>query len=160
METNFASGSLAIVFKFPYRLVLGSLFKYATNSSENPWGFAKLNLRSFSQLNCTRGGGKGVGAYRRRDCSGEVVEGVGEVMTVTPMCGLSPGMVGVGRSTCVGGGARRWRGLRPIQGGRVRLNRSVSFTRGPGRHRREELKNDSPDSSVYAWWRATEVRRG
>jgi hypothetical protein len=63
METNFASGSLAIVFKFPYRLVLGSLFKCATDSSENPCGFAKPNPRSFSQLNSTRGGGKGGRAY-------------------------------------------------------------------------------------------------
>jgi hypothetical protein len=50
----------------------------------------------------------GGGAYRRRDCSGEVVEGVGEVVMVTLMCGSSPGMVEVGRSTCAGGGARRW----------------------------------------------------
>jgi hypothetical protein len=39
METNFASGSLANVFKFSYRLVLGSLFRCATDSSENPLGF-------------------------------------------------------------------------------------------------------------------------
>jgi hypothetical protein len=32
------------------------------------------------------------------------------------MCGSPSGMVGVGRSTCVGGGARRRRGVRPIQG--------------------------------------------
>jgi hypothetical protein len=57
----------------------------------------------FSQLNSTRGGGKGGGAYWRRDCSDEVADGVGEVVTVTPMCGSSPGMVGVGRSTCTGG---------------------------------------------------------
>jgi hypothetical protein len=114
METNFALGSLAIVFKFPYRLVLGSLFKCANDSSKTPWGFAKPNPRSFSQSNSTRGGGKGRGAYRRRDCSGEVVEGVGEVVTVTPICGSSPGIVRVGRSTCAGGGAHRRRGLRPI----------------------------------------------
>jgi hypothetical protein len=58
---------------------------------------------SFPQLNSTRGEGKGGGAYRRRDCSDEVVEGVGEVVTVTSMCGSSPGMVGVGRSTCSAG---------------------------------------------------------
>jgi hypothetical protein len=125
---------------------------------KTPWGFAKPNPRSFTQLNRTHDGGKGGGAFRRRDCSGEVVEGVGEVVTVMPMCGSSPRMVGVGWSTCAGGGARRRRGLRPIQGGRVRFNRSVSFTRGQGRHRREELKNGSPDSSVYARWRAAEVR--
>jgi hypothetical protein len=107
METNFASGSLAKVSKFPYGLVLGSLFKCATDNSETPWGFAKPNSRSFSQLNSTRGRGKGGESYRRRDCSGDVAEGVGEVVTVTPMCGSSPGMVGVSRSTCAGGGARR-----------------------------------------------------
>jgi hypothetical protein len=79
--------------------------------------------------NSNLGGEKGRGAYRRRDCSGEVVEGVGEVVTVTLMCGSSPGVVGVGRSTCAGGRARRQRGLRPIQGGRVQSNWSVSFTR-------------------------------
>jgi hypothetical protein len=103
---------------------------------------------------------KGGGAYRRQDCSGEVVEGVGEVFTVTPMCGSSPAMVGVGRSKCAGGWARRRRRLRPIQGGIVQLNGSESFTRGQGRHRHEELDNDSPDSSVHAWWRVTEVRQG
>jgi hypothetical protein len=78
---------------------------------------------------------------------------------VTLMCGSSSGMVGVGRSTCAGGGARRRRGLQPIQGGRVQLNRSVSFTRCQGRNGREELKNGSPNSSVYVRWRATEARR-
>jgi hypothetical protein len=70
---------------------------------------------------------KGGGAYRRRDCSGEVVEGVGEVLTVMPMCGLSPAMVGVGRSTCVGGRTHRRRGLQPTQDGIVQLNGSESF---------------------------------
>jgi hypothetical protein len=159
METNFASRSLAYVFKFSYTLVLGSLFTCATDISENPLGFTKPNPRSFSQLNSTRGGGKGGGAYRWRDCSGEVVKGIGEVVMVTPMCGSSQGIVGVGRSTCAGGVARRRRGLRPILGDRVQLNRSVSFTRYQGRHGREELKNGSPNSSVYAWWRVAEVRR-
>jgi hypothetical protein len=126
---------------------------------KNPWGFTKPNPRSFPQLNSTHSGGKGRGAYRRRDCSGEVVEGVGEVVTVTPMCGSSPGMVGVGRSTCADRGARRWQGLQSIQGGRVQLNRSMSFTRVQGRHGCEELKNGSPDSSVYVRWRAAKVRR-
>jgi hypothetical protein len=126
---------------------------------KTPWGFTKPNPRSFPQLISSRGGGNGGGAYQRRGCSGEVVEGVGEVVMVTSMCGSSPGMVGVGRFTCTGRGARRRRGLRPIQGGRVELNRSVSFTRCQGRHGREELKNGSPDSSVYVWWWAAEVRR-
>jgi hypothetical protein len=64
---------------------------------KTPGGFTKSNPRSFPQLNSSRGGGKGGGAYRRRDCCGEVVESAGEVVTVTLRCGLSPGMVGVGR---------------------------------------------------------------
>jgi hypothetical protein len=31
------------------------------------------------------------------------------------MCGSPSGMVGAGRSACVGGGARRRRGVRPIE---------------------------------------------
>jgi hypothetical protein len=59
------------------------------------------------KLNSNCGGGKGGGAYRRRDCSGEVVEDVGEVSGITTVCGSPSGMVGVGRSTCAGGDARR-----------------------------------------------------
>jgi hypothetical protein len=83
---------------------------------KTPWGSSKPNPRSFPQINSTRGEGKSGGAYRRWDCFGEVVEGVGEVLRVTAMCGSPSGMVGVGRSTCAGRGARRRRGVRPIQG--------------------------------------------
>jgi hypothetical protein len=69
-------------------------------------------------------------------------------------------VVGVGRSTRAGRGAHRRRGLWPNQGGTVQLNGSESFTRGQGRHRREEFENGSPDSSVHALWWVTEVRRG
>ncbi len=98
--------------------------------------------------------------YRRRDCSGEVVEDVGEVLRVTTMCGSPSGMVGVGRSTCAGGGAYRRQGVWPIQGTIDQSNGSESFTRDQGRCVREELKNGSPDCSVYARRRAAEVRRG
>jgi hypothetical protein len=81
------------------------------------------------KLNSTHDGGKGGGAYRRRDCSDEVAEGVGEVLRVTAMCGSLSGMVGVGRSTCAGGGARRRRGVRPIQGTIDQSYGSESFTR-------------------------------
>jgi hypothetical protein len=127
---------------------------------KTPWSSTKPNLRSFPQLNSSRGGGKGGGAYRRRDCSGEVVEGVGEVLRVTMMCGSPSGMVGVGRSTCASGGAHRRRGVRPIQSTIDQSNGSESFTRDQGRCVCEELKNDSPDCSVYARRWATEVRRG
>jgi hypothetical protein len=127
---------------------------------KNPWGFTKPHLRSFPQLNSIRGRGKGGGAYQRRDCSGEVVEGVGKVLRVTAMCGSPSGMVGVGRSTSAGRGARRRRGVRPNQGTIGQSNGSVSFTRDQGRCVHEELKNDSLDCSVYARRRVTEVRRG
>jgi hypothetical protein len=100
---------------------------------------------------------RGGGAYRWRDYSGEVVEGVGEVLRVTAMCGSLSGMVGVGRSTCAGGGARRRRGVRPNQGTIGQSNGSVSFTEDQGRRVCKESENDSPDCSVYARRQATEV---
>ena len=86
-------------------------------------------MRSFPNGTVAAEEERGGGAYLRRDCSSEVVEGVGEVVTVTPMCGSSPGMVGVGRSTCAGGGARRRRGLRPNHGEIVQLVDSGGLTR-------------------------------
>jgi hypothetical protein len=73
------------------------------------------------------------------------------------MCGSPSGMVGVGRSTCASGGARRRRGVRPIQGTIDQPNGPESFTKDQGRCAREELKNGSPDCSVYARRRAAEV---
>jgi hypothetical protein len=81
-----------------------------------------------------------------------------EVLRVTAMCGSPSGMVGVGRSACAGGGARRRRGVRPIQGAIDQPNGSESFTRDQGRGVREELKNGSPECLVYACKRAAEVR--
>jgi hypothetical protein len=76
------------------------------------------------------------------------------------MCGSPSGVVGVGRSTCAGGGARRRQGVWPNQGIIDQSNGSESFTKDQGRCVCEELKNDSPDCSVYARMRAAEVRRG
>jgi hypothetical protein len=100
---------------------------------------------------------KGGGAYQWRGCSGE---GSGEVrgsLAITSRCGSSAVVVGVGRSACAGGGARRWRGIRSAHGAIVQLNGSESFTRGQGRCVCEEFENGSPDCSVYARLRATEV---
>jgi hypothetical protein len=127
---------------------------------KTPWVLLILSRGPSPNLNSTRGRRKGGGAYQRRDCSGEVTEGVGEVLRVTAMCGSPSGMVRVSRSTCAGGGARRLRGVRPIQGTIDQSNGSESFTRDQGRCVREELKNDSPDCLVYARRRAAEVRRG
>jgi hypothetical protein len=93
----------------------------------------------------------GGGAYRRRGCSGEGSGEVRESLAITSRYGLSAAVVGVGRSACVGEGARR-RG--------IRLNGSGSFTRDQGRHVHEEFENGPPDCSVYAWPWATEVWRG
>jgi hypothetical protein len=125
---------------------------------KTPWVLLILTRGPSHKSNSTRGGRKGGGAYRRRDCSGEVAEGVEEVLRVTAMCGSPSGMVGVGRSTCIGGGAGRRRGVQPIQGTIDQSNGSKSFTRDQGRCVREELKNGSPDCSVYTRRRAAEVR--
>jgi hypothetical protein len=50
MENYFATGSLAGVFKFPYRLVLGLLFNWVADNSENPLGSSNPNMRSFPQI--------------------------------------------------------------------------------------------------------------
>jgi hypothetical protein len=103
---------------------------------------------------------KSGGAYRRRGCSGEGSGEVWESLAITSRYGSSAAVVGVGRSACAGGGARRRRGIRPAHGTIIRLNGSGSFTRGQGRCVREEFENGLPDFSVYAHRRATEVRRG
>jgi hypothetical protein len=77
---------------------------------------------------------RGGGAYRRRDCSDEVVEDVGEVLRVKAMCGSPSRMVGVGWSTCAGGDARRRRGIRRSHGAIVQVNWSESFARGQEGH--------------------------
>jgi hypothetical protein len=139
---------------------LGYYSSESLTVQKTPWILLILTRGPSPKSNSTRGEGKGGGAYRRRDCSGEVAEGVGEVLKVTTMCGSSSGMVGVGRSTSTGGGACRRQGVRPIQGTIDQSNRSESFTRDQGRCVSEELKNGSPDCSVYARRRAAEVRRG
>jgi hypothetical protein len=103
---------------------------------------------------------KGGGADRRRGCSGE---GSGEVrgsLAITSRYGSSAMVVGVGRSACAGGGARRRRGIRPAHGAIIQSNGPMSFTRDQGRYACEEFENGSPDCSVYARPWAIEVRRG
>jgi hypothetical protein len=139
---------------------LGYYSSESLTVQKEPWILLILTRGPPPKSNSTYGEGKGGGAYRRRDCSGEVAEGVGEVLRVTAMCGSPTGMVGDGRSTCAGGGARRRRGVRPIEGTIDQSNGSESFTRDQGRCVCEELKNGSPDCSVNTRRRATEVRRG
>jgi hypothetical protein len=102
---------------------------------------------------------KGWGAYRRWGSSGEGSGEARESLAITSRCGSPAMVVGGGRSTRAGGGARRRRGVRPNQGAIDQLNGSGSFTRDQGRCVREEFENGSPDCSVHARRRATEVRR-
>jgi hypothetical protein len=50
MENYFATGSLAGVFNFPYKLVLGLLFNWVADSSENTLDSSNPNPRSFPQF--------------------------------------------------------------------------------------------------------------
>jgi hypothetical protein len=103
---------------------------------------------------------KGRGAYQRWGCSSEGSGEVRESLMITSRCGSPAMVVRGGRSTRAGGGARRGQGIRPNQGAIDQLNGSGSFTRDQGRCEREEFENGSPDCSVYARPRVTEVRRG
>jgi hypothetical protein len=88
---------------------------------------------------------------------------LGEVrgsLAITSRCRLSVVVVGVGRSACAGGGARRRRLIWSAHDAIVQLNGSGSFTKGQGRCVCKEFENGSPDCSVYARLRATKVRRG
>jgi hypothetical protein len=101
-----------------------SSVSYCTESltaQKTLWGNPKSNPRSFPYWNSAHGGGKGGGAYRRRDSSGEVFREVGEVMAVTSRYGSASEVVGVGWSTCAGGGVRRRRVFRPAHGETIQL---------------------------------------
>jgi hypothetical protein len=159
MENYFATGSLAGVLSFLYRLVPGLIFNWVTDISENPLDSSNPNPRSFPQIkqySRRKKGRRGLPAARLlrwggRGCRGGP-EGHGDVRVTVED-------VGVDRSACVGGGARRLRGVRPIQGRIDQSNGSESFTRDQGRGVREELKNGSPECPVHARGRVTEVRR-
>jgi hypothetical protein len=64
---------------------------------------------------------RGRGAYRRRDSSGEVVDGVGEVAAITSRYWSASEVVGVGQSTRTGRGVCRRRVFRPAHGKIVQL---------------------------------------
>jgi hypothetical protein len=79
---------------------------------------------------------------------------------VTSVCGSALKMVGVGRTSCVGGGARLRRVIRPNHSGIVQSSELGSITGSQGGCRRKEFANGSPRSRVYVRWLAAEVRRG
>jgi hypothetical protein len=158
MVVHFALGSLA---GFQVFLVNQSLSYYSHESltlQKTPRVLQILTRGPSSILNSNRGGRKGGWAYRRRDCSGEVVEDVGEVSGITTVCGSPSEMARVGRSTRAGGDARRRRGVRPGHGEIEQLDGSKRFTGCQRRYGCKELVGDSLDSSVHARRRKTEVR--
>jgi hypothetical protein len=160
MENHFARGSLASILSFLRGSVLRLLFTWVTNVTENPSVLQILTRGPSPNLNSNHGGRKGGGAYQRRDCSGEVVEDVGEVSRITTVCGSPSGMAGVGRSTCAGGDARRRRGVGPAHDEIDQLDGSKRFMGCQRRYGCKELGGDSPVSSVHARRRKTEVRWG
>jgi hypothetical protein len=158
IEIHFALGSLAGFYVF---LANQSLSYYSHESltlQKTPRVLQILTRGPSSILNSNRGGRKGEGAYRRRDCSGEVVEDAGEVSGITTVYGSPSEMDGVGRSTRAGGGARRRRGVRPGHGEIEQLDGSERFRGYQRRYECKELVGDSLDSSVHARRRKTEVR--
>jgi hypothetical protein len=161
MENYFATGSLAGVFKFPYKLVLGLLFNWVADNSENPLSSSNPNTRSFPQIKqypWRKKGRRGLPAARLlqwggRGCRGGL-EGHDDVRVA----------IGDGRS-------------RPVHGRRRESSSAARSLAYPGHNwpikrvrelhqgsRRvcvcEELKNGSPDCSVYACRRVAKVWRG
>jgi hypothetical protein len=137
---------------------LGYYLHESLTLRKTPRVLQNLTRGPSSTSNSSRGEEKGGGAYRRQDCSGEVVEGEGEVAGITTVCGTPSEMAGVGRSTRAGRDARRRRGDWPGHGEMVQSNRSGRSTGCQRRHERKELVGDSLDSSVHARRRKTEVR--
>jgi hypothetical protein len=110
-------------------------------------------------LNSTRERKKGCAAYRRRGRSSEEWGWLREVLAVTTRYGSTAVMAGIGRSTCVGGRARRRRVLRPIHGDTGQSKGTGSFTGCQGIDSCKESENNSPWSSIHACRRSGEVRR-
>jgi hypothetical protein len=127
---------------------------------KTPYGYPKSISWSLARRNSDRGKDHVGETYRRRFSSGEVVDDVGEVMTVTSVYGSVSEMVRVGRSSRAGGATRWRRVIRPNHGGIVQSSELGSFTRSQGGCRRMEFANGLPGSPVHVRWRAAEVRRG
>jgi hypothetical protein len=86
-KTTLQLGPWRVFSSFLTNYSLGYYSIESLTSQKTPWILLILTRGPSPNLNSTRGGRKDGGAYRRRDCSGEVVEGVGEVLRVTAMCG-------------------------------------------------------------------------
>jgi hypothetical protein len=158
MEIHFALGSLAGFLSFFADQSLGYYSHESLTLQKTPRVLQILTRGPSSNSNSNHGGRKCGGAYRRRDCSGEVVEDVGEVLGITTVCGSPSEMAGVGRSTHAGGDARRRRGVRPGHGEIEQLDGSERFMGCQRRYGCKQLVGDSLDSSVHARRQKTEVR--
>jgi hypothetical protein len=145
-----------------YRQVLDALFTWVYGSTENPLGFLEIEPAILPLME----------QWPRRKNRAEGLTGGG----VAPVRGRVRS-----RSlwwSCRGADRRRWwseevgpraqagelvggdrRGVRPNQGTIGQLNGSGSITRDQGRCVCKEPENGSPDCSVYARPRETEVRR-
>jgi hypothetical protein len=119
----------------------GYYFTESLTMQKTSWGNPKSNPWSFPYWNSTRGRGKGGGAYRRRDSSGEASREVEEVTAVTLRYGSASEVVEVGRSTCAGRGVHQRRVLRPAHGEIVQLVGSGGLTKWHRGSTREELEN-------------------
>jgi hypothetical protein len=131
MQIHFALGSLAGFLSFLVDQSLGYYSHESLTLQKTPRVLQILTRGPSSNSNSNRGGRNGGGAYRWRDCSGEVVEDVGEVLGITTVCG-SPSEI-------------------------EQLDGSESFTGCQRRCGRKELVGDSLDSSVHARRRKTKV---
>jgi hypothetical protein len=109
---------------YPCAIIHLSLWQF-----KNPWLLFLLPRGPSPLLNSTRERKKGGAAYRRRGRSGEGWGLLREVLAVTTRYGSTMVMAEIGRSTCVGGRARRRRVLRPIHGDTGQSKGTESFTR-------------------------------
>jgi hypothetical protein len=87
MENYFALGPWRVFQVFLTDQSMGYYSHEPLTLQKTPWVLLVLTRGPSPNLNSNRGRRKGGGAYRRRDCSGEVVEDVGEVSGITAMCG-------------------------------------------------------------------------
>jgi hypothetical protein len=126
---------------------------------KTPWPLLLLPRGPFPYLNSTHGSKKGGAAYRRRGRSGEGRGWLREVLAITARYGSTAVETGIGRSTCAGGWTRRQRVLWPNHGDIGQSKCTGSFTGCWWVDTCNELKNNSPWSSIYVHRRSGEVRR-
>jgi hypothetical protein len=88
-----------------------------------------------------------------------VVGDVGEVTTITTVCGSASEVAGAALATSAGGGGRRRHLLRPNHGGRVQSRCTRSSTGWCRGYARKESRNGSVDYLVHVLRQGHELRR-